>query len=246
MPTSLNLRQFHNIVVLTGAGVSVASGLRPFRGPGGVWEEFDVEECGHVDALERCPDKLWVLVGALRQALASAKPNTAHIALAAAEASLRPGQNFLLVTQNVDGLHERAGSLRTGELHGNVMRTRCSNPACDLPMFLDGDSHRGRTPLCPRCGRVLRPDIVLFGEYVDVRVGHDAKRALRDCDLFLAIGTSGLVEPASGFVRSARYSGARTVLVNLEPTGAEGGHFDEVFLGRCEELLPSLLGVSVA
>jgi NAD-dependent deacetylase len=239
----LQLSNYKSIVVLTGAGISVASGLRPYRGPDGVWEEYKVAEYGHVDALNADPDKVWQLFGPLRDALVKAKPNAGHLALAAAQRQVARHQSFLLVTQNVDGLHQRAGSEGVAELHGNISRTRCSSPSCDYPVALDRASYAGAAaPRCPRCSSPLRPDIVLFGEAVDAAASWRAKRALRDCDLFIAIGTSGMVSPASNFVRSARYAGARTVYVNIDPEpGTEG--FDELVIGRAEEELPRLFGL---
>jgi len=231
---------YRNIVVLTGAGVSVASGLRPFRGPDGVWTEFNVEEYGHVDALSTQPDKMWQLLGPLRAMSSAARPNAAHRALADFEAALKPDQRFLLVTQNVDGLHQRARSKNVAELHGNIHRTICS-AGCGLPMFDDTRSYFESVPRCPHCGAVLRPDIVLFGEPVAVNASWKAKKALRDCDLFLAIGTSGLVSPASNFVRAAQYAGAHTVYVNLEPLALPNHEFAQTILGRAEDLLPRLL-----
>jgi NAD-dependent deacetylase len=234
---------YRNIVVLTGAGVSVASGLPTYRGPGGVWAEHEVETYGHARALELYPERTWRLFGALRDPVVRAQPNAAHRALAQFEVSLRADQEFLLVTQNVDGLHQRAGSRQVAELHGNILKTRCHDGACSLPPFEDSDSHAAQVPLCPVCGGRLRPDIVLFDERLPPEASWRAKRALRDCDLFLAIGTSGLVSPAADFVRSAEYAGARTIYVNLEPMAPPNPAFRETVLGRAEEVLPKLLGV---
>lgn len=128
------------------------------------------------------------------------------------------------------------------ELHGSAFRTRCSSEACELPPFADESSHDEATPLCPRCGAVLRPDVVLFEEAIPGGAEWRAKRALRDCDFFLAAGTSGTVSPASGLVRAAEYARARTVLVNLEPMRPRHPAYDEEHLGRAEDLLPVLLG----
>ena len=157
------------------------------------------------------------------------------------EAALAPHQEFLLVTQNVDALHQRAGSKNVVELHGNIMQTRCSNPSCTLQPYRDEQSHLDKAPSCPMCGSVLRPDVVLFGEEIPALTSWTVKRALRDCDLFLAIGTSGLVTPAANYVRSAEYAGARTILVNLEPMTMPNPAFKEQYLGPAEEVLPNLL-----
>ncbi|HEV7507636.1 MAG TPA: NAD-dependent deacylase [Thermoanaerobaculia bacterium] len=237
----LDFTRYGNIVILTGAGVSAGSGLRTYRGPGGVWEEHNVEEYGHIRTLLERPEKTWQLFGVLRATLRAAEPNAAHLALAQLEARLRQDQKFLLVTQNVDGLHQRAGSRNVVELHGNLGLTRCSNDACDLEPFADEEAHAGHVPACPRCSSCLRPHIVLFGEPIPIDAAWTVKLALRNCDLFIAIGTSGLVAPAANFVRSAEYAGARTVYVNLEPMNPPDRAFQEVYLGKAEEILPELL-----
>jgi len=239
----INLRQYNNIVILTGAGVSAASGLRTYRGPNGVWEEYDVEVYGHVDRLQDDPQKIWQLFGPLRRQTADAQPNPAHLSLATFEASLQPDQQFLLITQNVDGLHQRAGSQRVVELHGTIHRTRCANPDCTLAPYPDTDPHLTRVPQCPLCGGVLRPDIVLFGEHLPAEASWKSKRALRDCDVFISVGTSGSVAPASQFVRSADYAGARTIAINLAAMTPRNPAYQEEYLGCAERLLPEILGV---
>jgi NAD-dependent deacetylase len=239
----LDLTYYRKIVVLTGAGISAGSGLRTYRGPGGVWEEHNVEELGQARALRERPLDVWRLYGSLRAPVRQAEPNAAHLALARWEASLPPDSEFLLVTQNVDSLHRRAGSKNLVELHGNITYTRCSNDDCGLEPFPDEEAHDQAVPKCPRCGGTLRPDIVLFGEMIPPEAGWRAQDALGDCDLFLAIGTSGVVTPAAHFVHSARYAGARTILVNLEASSPPNPAFQEEYLGRGEEVLPRLLGI---
>lgn len=229
------------IFVLTGAGVSVASGLRTYRGPGGIWEERNVQEHGHVDALVRNPEHVWGLFGPLRETILRAQPNRAHTALAEFEARLSASQRFLLVTQNVDGLHQRAGSRNVIELHGSLARTRCTGQSCSNGPFADRSAHAEAVPHCASCGAVLRPDIVLFGERLPVEAERAARHALRECDLFIAIGTSGAVTPAAHFVAWAQCAGARTVYVNLEPMNPRNPLFGEEHCGRAEELLPQLL-----
>jgi NAD-dependent deacetylase len=237
----IDIRDYRRVVVLTGAGISAGSGLATYRGPGGVWEAHDVERLGRIEALHDEPDAFWRLFGAMRPAIVQAEPNAAHHALARWEASLRPDQSFLLVTQNVDGLHGRAGSRKVCEIHGNLMFTRCSNTACSHPLQRDEAAHTTGAPRCPLCGHWLRPDVVFFGEMLPAKAAWDVKCALRDCDLFVAIGTSGVVSPASDYVRGAEYAGARTVLVNLEPMQPPNPCFHEQHLGRAETVLPSLL-----
>ena len=237
----IDARDHRNIVVLTGAGISVASGLPTYRGLGGVWDEHNVEEYGHVRSLQAQPARTWQLFGSMRGPIASAQPNAAHRSLAEFEARLSPQQNYLLITQNVDGLHQRAGSRKVTELHGNITKTKCTNSDCSLQPFEDQEEYSGQVPHCPACGSVLRPDIVLFGESLPPFASWQAKRALRDCNLFIAIGTSGLVSPAADYVCSARDAGARTVYVNLEPLSPPNPAFQESVLGRAEQVLPELL-----
>ena len=242
-PMHLDRSRYQRIVILTGAGISAASGLRTYRGPGGVWEEHEVEKYGHADTWARQPQDTWRLFGGMRTPVLQAEPNAAHRALARWEATLAPHQELLVVTQNVDGLHQRAGSRNVVELHGHLMTSRCSNPACSLPPHRDEQPHQHAVPACPQCGAPLRPDVVLFGEEIPALPGWTVKRALRDCDLFIAVGTSGLVMPAAGYVRGAAYAGARTILVNLEPMATPNPAFQEQLLGPAEQVLPALLGL---
>ena len=241
----IDITQYRQIVILTGSGVSAASGIRTYRGKGGVWDEYDVQEYGHADRLHDAPEKLWQLFGPLREQLLEAKPNQAHFVLAELEKQLSPLQDFVLITQNVDGLHQKSGSRNVIELHGTIGETCCSNPACDSTPFADTQPYIDKLPLCDKCKAVLRPNIVLFGEAIPAKPSWHSKRALRDCDLFIAIGTSGTVSPASNFVRSAEYAGARTIYVNLEPMDPPNPAFKESYFGKAEELLSELFGIRV-
>ncbi len=241
----LSLKQYRQIVVLTGAGVSVASGLRPYRGPGGWWADHPEDlEMATAEAAAADPMAPWRVFATLRKGVAEATPNAAHVALATAEAKMRPGTSLTIVTQNVDGLHQAAGSSNVIEIHGNLSRTRCSRTDCDLPAYRDRTTVVEALPRCPRCESPLRPDVVLFGEEMPARPMWETKQLLRDCDLFLAVGTSGTVSPASNFVRSAEYAGARTIFVNLEPLSPPNPAFQEQVLGPAESVLPVMLGVA--
>ena len=233
----LSRRPCRRVVVLTGAGVSVASGLRPYRGQGGLWE--DNPGLVAQATAGSPPAAVWSLGAAMRRAVARAEPNEAHRALAHFESAVRSrGGEFFLVTQNVDSLHRRAGSERVIELHGSLARSRCSS--CALPPFAD-DRTDDVPPPCPACGAPLRPAIVLFDEPLGAAEEVGAKRALRDCDLFVAIGTSGTVWPASNFVRSATFEGAHTVYVNPAPLPTPAPDYDEVHIAAAEQVLPQLL-----
>jgi NAD-dependent deacetylase len=236
-----------HVLVLTGAGISAESGLATFRGGGGLWEGHPVEQVATPDGFEADPALVWAFYSARRAAAARARPNPAHRALAALEERL--GDRFLLATQNVDGLHAEAGSRRLAEVHGSLWRTRCAR--CMLPAFEDRRTPvEPPLPTCPRCGGLLRPDIIWFGETLDPAVTRRVDRFMADasraCDswLFLAVGTSGAVWPAAGYVQAAAAQGARTWLVNLDPA-ENAGAFERFVRGRAGDVLPDLLGVGV-
>jgi NAD-dependent deacetylase len=226
------VREIRNIVVLTGAGISAESGLATFRGPDGLWEGHRVEDVATPEAFARDPALVHAFYDARRANLAKVEPNAAHRALARLDAAW-PG-DLLIVTQNVDDLHERAGAKRLLHMHGELKSAWCR--ACDMRARWEGAMGDG--PACPECGGAgaLRPDIVWFGEmpYEMDRID----RALMDADLFVSIGTSGNVYPAAGYVQTARYVGARTLEMNLEPS--LGSYlFDESRTGRAGELVPT-------
>jgi NAD-dependent deacetylase len=221
-----------NIVILTGAGVSAESGLATFRGPDGLWEGHRVEDVATPEAFRRDPRLVHSFYDARRAKLGMVRPNPAHDALARLEAQW-PGE-FLLVTQNVDDLHERAGSKKLIHMHGELASGWCL--ACDERFSWSGPM--GEAASCLRCGEtgLVRPDIVWFGEmpYAMERIDD----ALRRCDLFVSIGTSGAVYPAAGFVQTARYCGASTLEINLEPS--LGSHmFDQSRIGKAGDIVPS-------
>jgi NAD-dependent deacetylase len=242
LTVQIDIAAYRRIVVLTGAGVSAASGLDTFRGHGGLWRKFDAEACASATALRANPLLVWQLISHLRRGGRAAKPNAAHQALVALEGRLRGDQSLTIVTQNIDGLHQKAGSRNVIELHGRLSHTRCANPRCNLSPFEDWDLYETETPHCERCGAVLRPDIVLFEEMLPPDAYEACDDATQACDLFLAVGTSCTVHPACDFVYTAKERGARTILVNLEPPESDTAVFDEVHLGPAEILLPVLLG----
>ncbi len=226
------MRDLRNIVVLTGAGISAESGLATFRGPEGLWEGHRVEDVATPEAYARDPVLVHRFYDARRENLQRVEPNAAHRALARLDAEWDGG--LLIVTQNVDDLHERAGAKRLLHMHGELNSAWCR--ACDARLAWTGAM--GGDPACPGCGTAgrLRPDIVWFGEmpYAMERID----RALMDADLFVSIGTSGNVYPAAGFVQTAKYVGARTLEMNLEPS--LGSYlFDESRIGKAGELVPA-------
>ena len=220
-----------NIVILTGAGVSAESGLATFRGPDGLWEGHRVEDVCTPEAFNRDPALVHTFYDARRAKLGTVEPNAAHTALARLDAEWT-GQ-LLLVTQNVDDLHERAGSKRLLHMHGQLTKGWCLH--CNDRFDWQGPMGEGAE--CPSCGLrgQVRPDIVWFGEmpYEMERIDD----ALRACDLFVSVGTSGAVYPAAGFVQTACYCGARTLEINLEPS-LGSTLFEESRIGRAGELVP--------
>ncbi|TVV73794.1 NAD-dependent deacylase [Sphingomonas solaris] len=220
-----------NIVILTGAGISAESGLATFRGPDGLWEGHRVEDVCTPEAFARDPALVQAFYDARRAALAGVVPNPAHVALARLDREW-PGK-LLIVTQNVDDLHERAGATRLLHMHGELCSALCL--ACDARSRWAGDLGDG--PACPACGvaGALRPDIVWFGEmpYGMERI----EAALAQADLFVSIGTSGAVYPAAGFVQVAAACGARTLELNLERS-AGSDLFDETCIGPAGVLVP--------
>jgi NAD-dependent protein deacetylase/lipoamidase len=235
------------VLVLTGAGISAESGLATFRGAGGLWDGHPVEQVASPEGFAADPELVWRFYSLRRRAAAAAEPNAAHRALAALERRL--GDRFLLATQNVDGLHLRAGSERLVEVHGSVWRTRCSR--CMRPPFADA-SYPVEPPLprC-RCGALLRPDIVWFGEMLDPATTRRVDGFMREAAasgerfVFLAVGTSGNVYPAAGYVDAARWHGAETWLANLDPA-ENAGRFEHIARGPAGVILPRLLGVDGA
>lgn len=226
----MTLAGYRSIVVLTGAGISQSAGLPTYRGPGGLWTDPELERLSDVEALRERRTDACTMFWRFRQSILKAEPTAAHRALAAFEARLPPATRFLLITQNVDGLHQRAGSQRVCEYHGTLMRWRCE--VCGDEGEPPGDD----VPL--HCGVIMRPAAVLFGEMIPPRAEHTASRALNDCDLFVSIGTSGTVFPAAGFARCAEYAGARRILLNLEIYEEARDVFSECHAGTADELVP--------
>ncbi len=225
------MKHIGNIVILTGAGISAESGLATFRGPDGLWEGHRIEDVCTPEALTRDPVLVHRFYDERRAKLAEVLPNPAHAALARLDAAW-PGE-LLIVTQNVDDLHERAGARRMLHMHGQLRSALCA--ACDSRKAWDDALPPGAP--CPTCGApALRPDIVFFGEipYEMDRI----EAALAKADLFVSIGTSGAVYPAAGFVQTARYLGAATLEMNLEES-AGSGWFDKTRLGPASVLVPA-------
>jgi NAD-dependent deacetylase len=229
------LRDAGRVVALTGSGISAESGVPTFReAQTGLWERYDPQELATPEAFARDPRLVWEWYEWRRQLVAEAGPNPGHRALAELD---RRGPGFTLVTQNVDGLHERAGSRNVIELHGNVLRSKCSLEGEVVQPEEHDDSV---PPRCARCGAFLRPDVVWFGEMLPAGALEAASEAARECDLFLSIGTSSLVYPAAALPYEALENGATLVEVNPSETPLTP-HADYSLRGPAGEVLPKLL-----
>lgn len=225
------MSDIRNIVILTGAGISAESGIDTFRDAGGLWEQHRVEDVATPEGFAKDPDLVLGFYDMRREALSQVKPNAAHQALARLDAEW--SGELLIVTQNVDDLHERGGAKRVLHMHGELKSALCLSCEMRSPW----DAPMSNRPPCPVCqAPSLRPDVVWFGEmpYQMERI----YAAIREADLFVSIGTSGAVYPAAGFVRDARELGAQTLELNLERS--EGSHwFDESRQGPAGELVPA-------
>jgi NAD-dependent deacetylase len=228
------LREASSIAVLTGAGVSAESGVPTFRGNHGLWRKYRAEELATPGAFARDPKLVWEWYDWRRSVIAQAKPNPGHYALAEAEAR---AQNFTLITQNVDGLHELAGSRNILRLHGSIWLLRCLD--CKREREDRRASFAELPPRC-ECGGMLRPGVVWFGEALPPQIWQAAEKAARSADLFLLIGTSAVVYPAAGLATMAKSAGARVVEINIAETGLSHG-IDEFLQGPSGELLPQLI-----
>src|SRR5262245_32088937 len=231
------LRTAGRIAILTGAGVSAESGVPTFRDADGLWEGHAVEDVATPRAFARDPDLVWRFYNLRLENLRSVEPNPGHVALAQLEQRVGP-ERCAVVTQNVDGLHRRAGSTNVFELHGNLARTRCTG--CER-VEDRGLEPLGDVPMCPHCNAALRPDIVWFTEALPLDVWHLARRAVDHCRCLLVVGTSALVYPAAGLIQRAKAARGRVIEINVTRTAAS--HLADVSLiGKSGEILPRLVG----
>jgi NAD-dependent deacetylase len=230
-----DLRSSEQLVVLTGSGVSAESGIPTFReAQTGLWARYDPQELATPQAFNANPSLVWQWYQWRRDLVANAEPNPAHLALVTLQQRL---PDFTLITQNVDGLHQMAGSAGVIELHGNIRRTICSQERTVVetwPVTTD------LPPRCPNCRAPLRPDVVWFGESLPVKAIDRAMNAAAGCDLFLSIGTSAVVHPAASLAHIALQQGASIAEINVEPTPLTL-YADYTVLGQAGILLPKLL-----
>jgi NAD-dependent deacetylase len=225
-------------VALTGAGISTASGLPDFRGPSGIWRRIDPSMFG-IDALYEDPDWVWRMFVEHFLPDADLRPNPAHTALAELESM---GRLCAVITQNVDGLHQRAGSSRVVELHGSSAHATCMSCGrrVEISVAVAQVRSTGRSPRCPSCGGLLRPDVIFFGEPLPADALSMAMEYAAGSDVFMAIGTSLTVSPANTLPLRAKLNGAKLAILNGEETEMDD-EADLVIRGRVEELLPRLV-----
>ena len=229
------LRKADRVAVLTGAGVSQESGLRTFRdAQSGMWAQYRPEDLATPEAFARDPKLVWDWYAMRREKVCEVAPNPGHFALVEME---KHTPQFTLITQNVDGLHRKAGSVNVLELHGSLQRVKCS--LCGI-QAAGWDTSSVDVPRCSLCGGLLRPDVVWFGESLPKKELEAAAEAARACQVFFSIGTSGLVQPAASLAHAAHNRGAVIVEVNAEPTPLTA-KADFAFHGRSGEILPALV-----
>jgi NAD-dependent deacetylase len=233
-PTGLS--RFKRIVVLTGVEICESSELSVISKFGGFREDQH-----STTNITQTPQTLWDFFGPLREHLLTCAPGSVHASLAHWERRIAAHNTLTIITENVDGLHQRAGSRNVIELRGAFQRTRCSNVNCRLHPFEDHIFHRQQPPRCPLCGAALRPDIYLAGERIAPEAEWLSKRAVRQCDLFIALGVSDKTWPALEFARTAGYGGAMTLLVNSNPPQPANPVFEQEIAGKLSETLPELL-----
>ena len=227
----IRFRDFERIVFFTGAGMSAESGIPTYRGKGGIWSDYDYETYACQRAFEKDPERVWDFHDKRRAAVAACKPNAGHDVVARVQAE-RPAT--LVVTQNIDGLHQRAGATVTSELHGSLWRVRC-----EADGLVKDDLSIPFQPRTCGCGAYLRPDIVWFEDMLQHPVVARAMKALESCDLLVSVGTSAVVHPAADLPRIAVRRGAATVEINLEDT-AMSHLYQHRLRGKASDILEEL------
>lgn len=228
------LRKAERVAVLTGAGISAESGVPTFRGADGLWGNYNAMDLATPEAFARDPELVWRFYNWRRDLISRITFNPAHKALAELEKRI---PRFTLITQNVDGLHVKAGSRNIIEIHGNLWKVRCVD--CSV-ILLDESRNMGHLPRCNQCGGLLRPHVVWFGESLDPEILNQAFQASGSCQVMIAIGTSAVVQPAASLAMEAKRAGALVAEINLERT-PNSGFMDIVLLGKAGEIVPRLL-----
>ena len=228
------LEKAYSVAVLTGAGISAASGIPTFRGKDGIWKKFKPEELANYNAFVKNPKLVWEWYDWRRNLIKNVRPNPAHYALVDLENIFK---DFAVITQNVDNLHSLAGSNKLIELHGNIMRNKCIE--CGKPFEGDFNLKEG-IPKCTTCGGMIRPDVVWFGENLPEDQIMAAQELAMRCEVFFSIGTSSIVEPAASLPYMAKGNGAYLVEINIEETPLTGSA-NEFIQGTADKILPELI-----
>lgn len=226
------IREARTVSVLTGAGVSAESGIPTFRGAGGIWDKYDFRVLATHEGFRKDPRLVWEWYQLRQVEIAKARPNPAHMVIADMEKRF---SSFSVITQNIDGMHARAGNKKVIELHGNIWRMRCERDGLELVL---GAPVSDIPPLC-QCGSILRPDVVWFGEQLPKNEVEEASRVARESELMFVVGTSAVVYPAAALPVITKNSGGAVVEVNLEPTDVST-YADASFFGRAGDILPAI------
>jgi NAD-dependent deacetylase len=230
---TIDLSQYEHIVFFTGAGMSAESGVPTYRGSGGIWNQYRWEEYACQEAFNADPGKVLKFHELRRAAVLACNPHAGHFAIAALE---KKHQRLTVVTQNIDGMHQRAGNRNVIELHGSLWRLRCTNDGTAEDI---GEKYKSYK--CAKCGGWLRPDIIWFGDMLDQGVMSEAIETIQRCNLFISIGTSGVVYPAAGFPQYAKENNARCIEINPE-ANEMSFFYDEAIRDSAGKALPKLLG----
>lgn len=223
-----------NITILTGSGISAESGIPTFRGQQGLWKEFRPEDIATPQAFWRDPKFVWEWYEHRRKTMREAKPNAGHYAIADLE---NQKSKFTLITQNIDGLHQRAGSRNVVEIHGNIWQIRCTQFDCNILEQNYDVPLKELPPKCKNCDALGRPNVVWFGEIIPMESIDKTLLAIEQCEVMLVVGTSGVVEPAASMGLVAKQTGKTVIEINLEPTH-NSPLYDLTIIGRSGEILP--------
>jgi len=223
-------------IAFTGAGISVESGIPDFRGAQGLWQKYDPDEYAHIDAFHSDPDRVWLMLKEMFSLIMEAKPNPAHLGLAELE---RMGYLSSVITQNVDGLHQAAGSRNVIEFHGSHRTLSCLK--CSSTMEGASLKMEHLPPRCPRCSSLLKPDVVFFGEPIPWKAQMMSFKESKSCGLVLCIGTSAVVYPAASIPVTAKETGALVIEINMEPTSLTDEVSDYLICGSAGEIIPAIV-----
>ena len=233
------IKNSKNLIALTGAGHSVESGIPDFRSPGGLWDQFDPMEYAHIDAFRRDPEKIWNMLFALKGITDNAQPNPAHLALAKLE---ELGYLKAIITQNIDNLHQAAGSKKVIEFHGNASRLECLDCGKDYDKEeIEMTDNPPSPPRCKNCSSILKPSVIFFGEMIPPGALQESMYLSGIADAVMVIGTSAVVHPAAGIPYTAKRNGASVIEMNLETTALTSSITDVYIQGLIGTTLPTLL-----